>query len=875
MTFPWSMVRTSTGRFACRTATLVGAMMGTVWAQLADDHALQTLDRVEVIGSAIARVQREGPAPVTVMDRQAIQRTGARTVNELLRHIPAIDFNDFGEQLSNSPSLSGTTTIAMRGLDASNVLVLLNGRRLPVNAMSDATGAGAAVDVNMIAVSAIERIEVLKDGGSALYGADAIAAVVNIITRRAFQGVALRAGHGQSHENDGKESSAGFSWGWGDLKADRVNVMASLDYLHRTPILRKDRPMSASANFERFGGPDRRSVLAPTGNIIDPTTGALVGVPYKPCPAQDLTNGGTICRYDFNAGVVTAYNGANRLSGMLRGTWQLSPQWQGFGELTYTRAEATFEGHPVPAIFLVPALDAAQGAYRDPSVPITGSNPFGSVYILGRFMQGGLRITRRESSLLNLAVGLEGFAWNMDWKTSLSHGVSRASNSDENYYNATAWANATNTGLIDPTVDTNDPAFVESLKVSPKRMARATLDTLAAQASGELAQWPAGPVQFAAGASVAREQLADTPDPLLQAGQVVGAIAQSAVDAARNNLGVFVELGMPLTAQLESQLALRFDRYGSVSAASPKAALAWRATPHWLMRSSYSRSFRAPGLKQLYGAQEQSAATVTDPVQCQILVGASPCTQAVFQVSGANAGLEPEKASTSNIGTVFEWNEGRAQLDASVDLWRISKDKSIDTPSLDTAIREGLYTQVGPQYFVFTRLFNLAQLVSAGVDVDWRVRWPTLWGRVSVHNTSTYMLTYKKRKPGEDWADYKGTYARPIWRNRFSVSLDRAAWGAQLTVRSVGGFSDSDLPKPHPSGTREVGAYEELDVQLSYAGFGGVRGLTLTGGIKNLMDRQPPFSLQNVTSNSYSQMGFAEIYDNRGRFYYLSASYQF
>ncbi|HRK55952.1 MAG TPA: TonB-dependent receptor [Burkholderiaceae bacterium] len=437
------------------------------------------------------------------------------------------------------------------------------------------------------------------------------------------------------------------------------------------------------------------------------------------------------------------------------------------------------------------------------------------------------------------------------------------------------WATATNTGLIDPTVDTNDPAFVESLKVSPKRMARATLDTVAAQASGELAQWPAGPVQFAAGASVAREQLADTPDPLLQSGQVVGAIAQSAVDAARNNLGVFVELSMPLAAQLESQLALRFDRYGSVSAASPKAALAWRATPHWLVRSSYSRSFRAPGLKQLYGAQEQSAATVTDPVQCQILVGASPCTQAVFQVSGAHAGLEPEKASTSNIGTVFEWKEGRAQLDASVDLWRISKDKSIDTPSLDTAIREGLFTQVGPQYFVFTRLFNLAQLVSAGVDVDWRVRWPTSWGRVSLHNTSTYILTYKKRKPGEDWADYKGTYARPIWRNRVSVSLDRAAWGAQLTVRSVGGFSDSDLPKPHPSGTREVGAYEELDVQLSYAGLGGVRGLTLTGGIKNLMDRQPPFSLQNVTSNSYSQMGFAEIYDNRGRFYYLSANYQF
>src|SRR6478752_234425 len=184
-------------------AAAVGCLLGIGGILLPLAAPAQTPDiRVDVTGSNIKRVEGEGALPVEIVTREEIQRTGARTVNELLRYIPSVDIYDQGEIASNSPSGSGTTTIRMRGLAETNVLVLLNGRRLPVNALYDASGAGAAVDVNMIPISAIERIEILKEGGSALYGADAVAGVVNFITKKNYQGFDGNATYGISSRHD-------------------------------------------------------------------------------------------------------------------------------------------------------------------------------------------------------------------------------------------------------------------------------------------------------------------------------------------------------------------------------------------------------------------------------------------------------------------------------------------------------------------------------------------------------------------------------------------------------------------------------------------------------------------------------------------------
>lgn len=842
-----------------------GLAAGAALAQQAQapQQQQQQLERVEVTGSSIKRTQVEGPAPVEVYSRKDIERTGATTINELIRAIPSIDFYDQGELASNSPAGSGTANLAMRGLGSTQLLVLLNGRRLPVNALYDSSGAGAAVDVNMIPVSAIERVEILKDGGSAIYGADAVAGVINFITKRDYKGVEARAGYGISQENDGKETSAGVAFGFGDLDTQRFNVLLAFDYFKRDPIYRKDRDISRTVDGRRFGAPDGRSSFAPTGNILDPVTGDFVGQTYKPCPPGDFN---LVCRYDFNASVLTAYNGADRTSGLALASFQVTPDIRAFAEVMLARTKDRFEAHPVPDFFNVPILNASQLPYEDPLVP-------GTVIIAGRFMQGGPRISERTADLRNFVLGAEGTSFNLDWKLNVGQGTSEVTNRDSNYYNRTLWNAATVSGQLDPTVFTNDPAFVQSLKVNPLREGESTVRYVNAQVGGTAFELPAGPLQYAVGTSVWRESLKDTPDPLTQQGLVVGSIRQAAVDASRSARALYGELAVPVLRNVEAQLAVRYDDYPEASKTSPKIGLRWQATPNLMFRSSYTESFKAPALKQLYGAQEQGAITIVDPESCQILVGNPVCTLNAFNVNGSNPGLRPEKGQTVNVGVVAE----AGVASASLDFWRIDKEDGILSPTISEAVRNGQFGRDPTQpsrILVFTNLQNVAGQMSSGFDFDGRLRFTgTPVGIFTLRNVFTYYSHIKTRSPGEDWAEFVGVYGTipaPRWRNTLQLSSELGSWTTSLVLRSTDGFWDQAEPKPVQSGTPRVRAHDELDLLVQYA---GVKNLRLGLGVKNVFDKMPPFSITNLTDNANTQMGFAELYSNRGRFFYVNATY--
>lgn len=833
--------------------------------------------RIEITGSAIKRVNAEGPAPVEVITRKDIARTGATTTNELIRSIASIDIFDQGELASNSPAGSGTANIRLRGLSSSNLLILLNGRRLPVNALYDSSGAGAAVDINMIPIAAIERVEILKDGGSAIYGADAVAGVVNFITKTDYQGIEVGAGYGTSSRSDGTEKQAGITAGFGDLTKDRFNVLLGLDVFKRDPIYRKDRDISRSVDFRRFGSTDGRSGFSPYGNVVNPNTGAFVGLQYRPCPPENIRAG--VCRYDFNSSLLTAYNGADRVSGLGLLSFQLTPDIRLFGEVMAARTKDHFEAHPVPDFFVVPINDPSQAPFE--IVDPTGAIPPGNIYIAGRFMQGGPRITDRKADLLNTVVGAEGTSFGLDWKVNVGRGVSKVTNTDHNYFNANLWVPATTGGQIDPTVNTNDPALVESLKVNPVRVGKATVEYLNAQVSGEFGKLPGGPVGYAVGANFTREKLNDNPDPLQQAGDVIGSIAQAAVNASRKESALFGELRLPVLKDLEGQLAVRYDKYPSYKQTSPKVGLKYSITSQLALRGSYTESFRAPVLKQLYGAQEEGAITITDPDQCETVAPGSvtvdPATGArtcagvnAFQVNGSNPDLKPEKGKTYNLGLVME----AGPFNASLDWWRIRKTDDISTPTIGSAISNGRWARQGARIVVFTNLQNFAERENEGVDLDARLRFPgTMLGTVTLRDLATYYNHQKSRESSsDDWAEFNGTYALPRYRNVFSVTSEMGPWTTTAQVRTVGGFYDVDDPTLLTPTTRRVRSHEELDLQTSYE---GIKNLTLTLGVKNVLDMMPPFSAKNGTDNTYTQMGFAELYTNRGRFFYVSANYKF
>lgn len=853
-----------------RLCLAIGAAFGAGMVGLAPAALAQTqqLERVEITGSAIKRTQQEADRPVEIYTKEEIARTGATNINELIRSIPSVDIFDQGELASNSPAGSGTANVRLRGLSSSNVLVLLNGRRLPVNALYDSSGAGAAVDINTIPVGAIERIEILKDGASAIYGADAVAGVFNIITRKDYQGIEARAGYGVTSYGDGDEVTAGITGGWGDLNKDRFNILVGIDYFKRDPILRKDRDISRSVDFRRFGAGDRRSSFAPQGNVLTSDENNFSGVTYRPCPPENF-NG--VCRYDFNQSLLTAYNGAERWSGMATATFQINPDIRAFAEVMYSKSDDHFDAHPVPDFFYVPVTPAT-AAQESIFAP-------GSVAIAGRFMQGGPRMTDREASLLSFAAGLEGRSFNLDWKFNVGQGISKVTNNDSNYYNANLWVPATSSGALDPTVNTNDPALVQSLKVYPTREGESTITYANAQVGGEMFNLPGGPMAWAFGLQWYRDELKDTPDALTQAGDVVGSIQQAAVSADRNSYAAFLEVLAPVWRTVELRGAVRYDHYPQESQVSPMFGIRWQAHPNVVVRGTWTNSFRAPVLKQLYGAQEEGAITITDPNQCAALgvplIGGQ-CLVNAFQVNGANPDLTAETAETYNLGIVLD--AGPASI--SVDWWRILKEDVISSPTVNSAIQNGNFTFGGApaRYRIFTNLQNIAETATSGIDVDARIRIPgTGIGTLTLRNLLTYYYDVSTRSSaGDDWAQFLDTYPNnglPRWRNVFVADLETGPWAFRGMYRSVAGFEDTDLPAAEiPPGTRDVSPYGELDLQAMYSGF---KNLTLTAGVKNVTNRQPPFSFTNASDNAYTQMGFAELYTNRGRFLYANVAYKF
>ncbi|WP_349741448.1 TonB-dependent receptor [Roseateles cavernae] len=811
------------------------------------------LERVVVTGSAIKRIDGEAPAPVEVVSREDIRRTGATTVNELIRTLSTVDVFDQGELSSNSPGGSGTGSVGMRGLGDTQTLVLVNGRRVPVNPLADASGAGAAFDINQLPLGAIERVEILKDGGSAIYGSDAVAGVVNFILRKDFQGVELKTGWGQSSRGDATEKQAGVAAGFGDLFKDRFNVLVALDVLKRDPIYRKDRDISKSMDFRRFGpigslNLDGRSSFSPYGNILNDDF-APTGETVKPCPTE-LVNG--TCRYDPNASLLTAYNGADRVSGLIAGTVQLTDDIQAYARYMGSRSEDHFEAHPVPDYFLLPD----------------------GRYYMGRFMQGGPRITDRKNTFNNIDLGVEGTTAKLDWKLGLSHGVAKTTNRDSGYYDRAKWDDATGSGKLDATSNQNDQALVDSLKVTPVRKGTAELTALDAQVGGDWFKLPGGIVRYAAGFSAWQEKLVDAPDAQQLAGTVVGSIQQSGINRSRDAHAVFGELQLPITKTLEAQAALRYDDYGSASRSSPKFGVRWQLLPQVLIRSSYSQSFKMPTLKQLHGNPGEGAANLTAE-QCVKVGMTAPCALAPYKsVTGGNADLKPETAKSYNFGAVFE----QGALSTSVDYWRIDKDQNIEELDLNQAIDRGLFQRDGKgELRIFQNLQNYAQSNYSGVDVDARYKLSTaMFGKLSAKASATYYLHQRRReKAGDAWEESNGTYATPRWRTAFSLTSELGPWTTTAMVRTTSGFWDTDRHYDEfkqLAVLRKVSSHTEADLSLSYA---GVKNLTLGFAIKNLFDKMPPFSVTNATDNTNSQQGFAELYTSRGRYFQLTAQYSF
>ena len=916
----------------CKTRTLhiavLRALGAGVAATLAFPAASQTgaqrIEKIEVTGSNIKRIEGESALPVTVVTREEIQRSGVTTAAELIDKLSANSGGGYNvSQAVGDSGTPGLSAASLRGLGSTNTLILLNGRRMS-NYAFNASG-GGTVNLNQIPLAAVERVEVLKDGASAIYGTDAIGGVINFILRRDFTGAEVTAYGTRTDGGGGDTRRYSATVGFGDLEKQRFNILASFDYQKDEPLRAADRAFAATgirpdlgfsqtsantapANFV-FGG-ELLNVTAAQGCSAANQSYQIDAATGQPAPLQ------TFCRQDY-AAALEIYPPSLRKGFFTRGALQIGNDHQAFVEYHLSKNEITFGSSETPVNDFTgagPILYPAGGRYYPTVVNLPGGGvvrPTGDLPIAWRFKAGGLRTNRADSEEQRLVAGLQGMLANWDYSAAYMRSESDVTdNYIDGWVRESALRAAILTGNIDvfsgDPLDEEGQRLLEAAKIlEPVRKSKSTVTGFDAKISRELWETRNGPVAVALGLDSREEELDDQPQPVLFSGDILGGGgALPATRADRKVHAVFAEMNLPLMRNLEAQLAVRHDDYSDFgSTTNPKVSLRFTPTRALLVRASYSTGFRAPTLSDMFlpNFLSNTATTHDDPIRCP---GATPiggfvnegleCNAQFQNQLGGNPDLTPEKSRNSTLGVIFEPNAGTS---LGLDWWSIRRRNSIGAlgdltvfnvyGAADPLGAQGLFVRnvrnpdgscVGDLpgaptpanvpcsiNYVIQYQQNLGKYNVSGFDLSATVKLP-LGLTLRADGTYIYQYRYQQQVDGP-YVDNAGRFTAdngvvPRWRHYASINWRGGPFGLTLAHNFVNGYLDS-------SQTRRVASYETWDAQATWQAW---RGLAVQLGVRNLFDRDPPASDQGQTF----QIGYDPRYtDARGRTYYLGLRYAF
>ncbi len=865
------------------------------------------LGTITVTGSHIKRAAISGVGPVTVIDRETIERSGATSVETLLQRIPASA--GFAGNQTNAywaENGYGTTQVNLRGLGINRTLVLLNGRRV----VNGGTGANSSVDLNIIPIAMVERIEVLKDGASAIYGADAVAGVVNLITKRNFEGVEASVRYGQTFEGDGEEKSADLTWG---TTGEAGSLMAGISYSETGTVNMADR--AACGLGERDGELVCFGSSSTIGGRAVLPDGTSINFNQDPNGDGDFYEPYSSARHNFNSNpYLNAVNPIKRVSFNAFGNLNVSENVSAFAELMYTHRESDQIATPGTLGIYRPILISADHP----------TNPTGEDLLLQRrrLLEGGVREFYQETDTSRLVLGLNG-RLGMNWDWNVAFNVGRNTGIDGS-------TNVANLDRVEQTLDTSvcsnasgaaipcadylgygdvSQAVLDYIMFTSRDTGGNSQESFTANLSGDLFELPAGPVGMATGIEVRKEEGWRDPDPLTVA-SIANTNQQDPIAGEYLAKEAFVEFAVPLLADtfLAQSLTLNaagrysdYDLFGSDT--NYKVGLDWQVVPSLKIRANYATAFRIPNIPELFGGVAEGNLTTTDPCSgwssqpstsviyqnCQasgVPVGYVQLGNTILTTVGGNPDLEPEDARTLTIGAVWT-PEFVSGLTLTLDYFKIDIDNAIqridgstklsvcyDTPGLahefcssETFTRNPLTGEVD---FLSSQPVNAATERVSGVDLgvlyefglaDWR---NTLAWDVS------YLNNYDVRPfDGADEIQYagkitggRGSYAQ--WRSFASLTTERGPWSGTYSVQYIGRADDinaaeGDIGDHAPSLTYH-------NAQAKYA-LGEQAEIAV--GVDNLWDKQAPF-IQSWTDANTDTM----TYDLLGRRWNVKLTYR-
>ncbi len=856
-------------------------------AQAATDASAQTaqkVEKIEVTGSNIKRVDQEGPAPVQVITREQIEKSGVNTVSEVIRNLPSNSGGSYDETFTGSFA-RGSSGVSLRGLGQKSTLVLINGRRMAVYGFAQNLQ-DSFVDLNSIPLAAIERIEILKDGASAIYGSDAIAGVVNIILRKDYTGAELTVGGGGTIHRDGQEVHVSGAAGAGVPGKDRYNVMLAYDYFNREAIWGRDRSLTSSGDYRQYPGGENlpNSTLSNPGTYLRrPGTNPFPGFtrqPFASCPADRVLFFAANNNCTENVNVYLSGVPETRRAGIFgRGTFEISPALSAFTEIAFNSNDTFTQVAP----FSVPSAQIGPGLARtiQAVLPVGhNSNPFSvPIEVRYRFDDVGPRQIENTTDALRVIAGLAG-AWGAwSWEGAAGYTQSKSEQKDRN--------NIRISGLLAAIADgsynfvnnaANSAAVYDRVRVNYSRFGDSKLTFVDAKVSGEIAQMAHGPLAVAAGAEYRREELDDHSDPVLTTGDVLGRGSTQAV-GSRNITSAFVEFSVPALKNVELQLAGRTDRYSDFgSSSTPKIGIRWNVDPAFLARATYAKGFRAPSIPESGESSAFFFQTLNDSRRCAInTVYCAPVS--VPGSFSSNPDLKPEKSESWTAG--FVWEPTRS-ASIGVDYYAIKQKDLVSSRDfqtiLDNEARYAQYVTRGPQtsddiargapgpiVIVAVPYENLSQVETKGVDVDARVRWATGIGKVTLGFTGTYIITYKQPLAPEDPpTELAGSYNLPRFKGVGTLGLDTGPWSGFVAVNYTHSFQQSTSATA--TADPRIKAWTTIDVQGAYTGW---RNTRLVAGIKNVADKAPPIAITEQLLYTF------QMHSLRGMFLYANVTYKF
>ena len=839
-------------------------------------------EEIVVVGSRIGRsADFQGPDPILTVDREAIENSGYQNLQQLLEKLPVNGNGAFSTRGNNQDSTAnGAASISLRGLGADATLVLVNGRRVAISSFAESITTNF-VDINTIPVAAIERVEVLKDGASAVYGSDAVAGVVNIVLRKDFDGFEVSAGYGDVTTGSAAETSASAIWG---TSGEDSNVTMIFDYFRNDTLGNAERGPMGSANQSARGGDDNRSSRGFPGRFFvndgtppDPTITRDPG-----CPIDRIA--GQTCLFDYGPFNLLIPE-SERTGLLLLAHKGLGNGVEVFTEIAAQHNTSIAQGAPTP-------LDETAGL----TLTSHPNDPFlvGDAVGISRFrtVDAGPRQWSIETDNLRAVVGLRGSindAW--DWEVGLQRARSESlqtGSRSQGWVRTDFLQTELTAGRYNPFGGfMNSAAEIAAISTSLVRQGNSDLTMYDAQITGKIFDMSAGPAMMAAGVEYREESVSDVPDDQFQRGLIFGTEAVSAA-ASRSNKSAFVEFSLPLAKSLELSLAGRYDDYSDFGdTTNPKVALRWAPTDQLAFRASWGQGFRAPSLAQIGLGPSQDSEFFADTYGCA--VNPAYCANTDFLIIfGGNPDLKPETSETFNFGAV--WKPTSA-LNISVDFWDITQDHKIDrVPRIfvytaecnnqaSTICVRGTPLpgdSLGPLSFIRNSFVNISSQKAQGVDLATYYNMELGAGSLTLGLDYSHLLKFENvvldaTGLAFETQDFTGEYEYPEDRASLTGDYQIGDWGVNTRVNYISSFNDYRLLSP-PVGPvgHVVGSSMTANVQFTYS---GIKNTKVALSIDNVFDEFPPFAIGDGNNDLYGYV--RDIHNPRGRFWTLKTTYSF